>query len=55
MCNILITGASGMIGSLIVESCLQKDEIKQVTSITRKPSGIQHAKLIEAIQNDFLD
>jgi nucleoside-diphosphate-sugar epimerase len=55
MLNILIAGASGMIGSLIVESCLQKDEIKQVTSITRKPSGIQHAKLIEVIHTDFLD
>ncbi len=55
MLNILIAGASGMIGSLIVESCLQKDEIKQVTSITRKPSGIRHAKLIEVIHTDFLD
>lgn len=55
MPNILITGASGMIGSLILESCLQKDEIKQITSITRKPSGIQHAKLIEVIHTNFLD
>jgi uncharacterized protein YbjT (DUF2867 family) len=55
MKNILITGASGMIGSMILDMCLQQDEVKQVTSIVRKPSGKEHAKLVEVVHADFLN
>ncbi len=55
MKNIIITGTSGMIGKLILENCLQRNDVKMVTSITRKTLGIQHPKLIEIIHNDFLD
>jgi nucleoside-diphosphate-sugar epimerase len=55
MKNILITGSNGMIGSLILQKCLKRDDVVKVTSITRKPLGIYHPKLIEIIHNDFLD
>lgn len=53
--TILITGATGMIGGLILQDCLKSTEIKSVISIVRKPSGIKHKKLKEIIYSDFLD
>jgi nucleoside-diphosphate-sugar epimerase len=55
MKNILITGTNGMIGKLILQICLKRDDVAKVTSITRKPLGIYHPKLVEVIHTDFLD
>jgi nucleoside-diphosphate-sugar epimerase len=55
MKNILITGTNGMIGKLILQICLERDDVAKVTSITRKPLGIYHPKLVEVIHTDFLD
>lgn len=53
MKRVLITGASGMIGSLILEQCLASEEISEVISLVRKPSGQQHHKLLEVEVSDF--
>jgi nucleoside-diphosphate-sugar epimerase len=55
MKNIIITGTNGMIGNLILQICLNRDDVEKVTSITRKSLGIYHHKLEEVIHNDFLD
>ena len=55
MKNVLIAGSNGMIGNLILHNCLGSDEVKQVTSITRKSLGIKHPKLVEVLHSDFLD
>jgi nucleoside-diphosphate-sugar epimerase len=55
MKNVVITGTNGMIGNLILQICLKRDDITKVTSITRKPLGFYHPKLVEVIHNDFLD
>lgn len=55
MKNVIITGSSGMIGSLILENCLQRADVGQVTTISRKLSGIQHPKLKEVLHDDYLD
>jgi len=55
MKNAIIVGASGMVGSIVLRECLASDQIAQVTSITRKKSGINHPKLVEIIHNNFLD
>lgn len=55
MKNVLITGSNGMIGSLILYNCLNSPEVKQVTSLARKSTGIKHPKLIEVIHDDFLN
>ncbi len=55
MKHILITGSNGMIGKLILEYCLQRDDVSSITSITRKSTGIHHPKLVELIHDDFLD
>ena len=51
--NVIITGASGMIGNIILEHCLQDKHVNSVTSLVRKTSGLQHPKLREVIVNDF--
>ena len=55
MKNIIIAGASGMIGKLILEFCLQDLRVQKITSIVRTKSGIQHDKLIEIVHKDFND
>lgn len=53
--NVIITGASGMIGKLILDHCLESDQVKTITSISRKSLGCTNPKLIEIIHADFLD
>ncbi|MEO8088273.1 MAG: NAD(P)H-binding protein [Bacteroidota bacterium] len=55
MKRVIITGASGMIGGLVLQKCLSRPDVSQVTSIVRRSSGIVHSKLIEIIHADFLD
>ncbi len=44
-----------MIGNLILTKCIASEEVTQVTSIVRKPTGQQHPKLKEVIHTDFLN
>lgn len=55
MKNVIITGANGMIGNLVLQNCLQSNDIKQVITITRKPLNIHHAKLITILHDNFSD
>jgi nucleoside-diphosphate-sugar epimerase len=55
MKNVIITGTNGMIGGLILQYCLQRDDVESVTSVTRKSLGIQHPKLKEVIHQNFED
>lgn len=55
MKSVVIIGASGMIGNLVLKNCLSNPEISTVTSIVRRKSTIKHPKLVEIIHNDFLD
>ena len=55
MTNVIMTGATGMIGSLVLRQCLERDDVERVTSLVRRPSGVGHAKLREIIHSDFTD
>lgn len=55
MKNVIITGANGMIGNIILKECLQNKEIAKITCIVRKPLDFAHPKIIEIIHKDFLD
>lgn len=55
MKNVIITGATGMVGNIILHHCLDSEQIHQVTSISRRSTGIDHPKLKEIIHTDFLD
>ena len=55
MKNVIITGITGMIGGLVLDNCLKRDDVNNITTITRRKTGINHPKLIEVIHDDFLD
>jgi len=53
MKNVIIAGATGMIGGLVLDHCLKSPEIGKVTIIVRKPKGISDSKLTEVVHSDF--
>lgn len=55
MKNILIAGSSGMIGSLVLKSCLQNAAVAKITLLNRKPSGIADPRVTEILHQDFLN
>lgn len=55
MKKVLITGATGMVGGIVLRHCLEDDRIGEVVSISRRTVGIEHPKLKEVIHADFSD
>jgi uncharacterized protein YbjT (DUF2867 family) len=55
MKKILIAGSSGMIGNLVLQTCLENGDIGHITLINRKPSGLTDSRVTEVIHQDFLD
>lgn len=49
----IITGATGMVGGIVLQECLASDEISEIISISRRSTGIKHEKLSEIIHEDF--
>ena len=55
MKRVLIAGASGMVGNLILKDCLSSNKIEKVFSLARTKSSISDLKLQEEIIPDFTD
>lgn len=55
MLKIIITGTTGMVGEGVMQRCLENPNVEKVLSISRKPNGHQHPKLVELIHSDFTD
>lgn len=55
MKNIIIVGASGMVGKIILREALASTEVEKVTSLVRRPSGETHSKLQEITHENFND
>lgn len=53
--NVIITGATGMIGESVLDQCLKHPNIDKVLVISRRPIGIQHPKIIEKVIGDITD
>jgi uncharacterized protein YbjT (DUF2867 family) len=53
--NVLLFGATGMVGQGVLRECLLDPEVQSVLSIGRGTTGQQHAKLREFVHKDFLD
>ena len=51
--HVLLTGATGMVGSLVLDHCLQSPQVTRITSLSRRTCGIRHAKLNEVLVHDF--
>ena len=52
--KIIITGSTGMVGEGVLLECLANEDVAEVLSVSRKPSGITHQKLTEYIVPDFM-
>lgn len=53
--NVLLFGATGMVGTGVLIECLDDPRVGSVTSISRSQCGRSHPKLHEIIRRDFLD
>jgi uncharacterized protein YbjT (DUF2867 family) len=53
--NVIVTGASGMVGEGVMHECLNHPDVEKVLVIGRKPCGTSHPKLTEIIHKDFFD
>jgi uncharacterized protein YbjT (DUF2867 family) len=51
--KVIITGATGMVGQLVLDNCLKSDKISEIRSLVRKPTNKKHAKLREVVIQDF--
>lgn len=53
--NVVLFGASGMVGQGVLLECLEDPEVQRVVSVVRRPTGVTNAKLTEVVHGDFLD
>ncbi|WP_303923929.1 NAD-dependent epimerase/dehydratase family protein [Draconibacterium sediminis] len=53
--NVIITGATGMVGKGVLLECLDHETVEKVLVIGRNPLDISHPKLDELIHYDFSD
>lgn len=53
--NVILFGASGMVGEGVLLEILEHDEVANVLVIGRRPCGIVHKKLSEILHRDFFN
>ena len=53
--NVVLVGASGMVGGYALRYLLEDPAVAQVTSVGRRMLAVSHAKLKEVLHRDFAD
>jgi uncharacterized protein YbjT (DUF2867 family) len=53
--NIVIFGATGMVGQGALRECLRDPEVHRVLSVGRSATGMQHPKLQEIVRRDLFN
>jgi uncharacterized protein YbjT (DUF2867 family) len=53
--NVILFGATGMVGQGVLRECLLDPDVQQILSIVRTPSGQHRTKLRELVHTDFFD
>lgn len=53
--KLLIFGGTGMLGQGVLRECLRADDVRQVTTVGRKASGVHDPKLQEIVHADLYD
>ncbi len=53
--NVLIFGATGMVGQGVLRECLNASDVEFVETIGRTATGAQHPKLREIVHSNLLD
>src|ERR1700722_4040399 len=51
--NVLLFGATGMVGQGVLRECLLDPDVQQVRIVGRTPTGIHHPKLREIVHSDL--
>lgn len=51
--KIIIAGATGMVGELVLKCCLNSTKITEIISLVRKPTTLDHPNLKEISISDF--
>lgn len=53
--NVIVTGASGMVGEGVLLECINHPDIASILVVGRRPCGTTHPKVKEIIHNDFFN
>ena len=53
--NVVIFGATGMVGRGVLLECLDDARVERVLVISRRQTGVNHPKIREVIHQDFFD
>ncbi|HKU14759.1 MAG TPA: NAD(P)H-binding protein [Steroidobacteraceae bacterium] len=53
--NVLIFGATGMVGQGVLRECLQAADVERVIAVGRTPTHVQHAKLRDLVVPNMAD
>jgi uncharacterized protein YbjT (DUF2867 family) len=53
--KIIIAGASGMVGKLLMENALADANVTEIVNLVRRPSSFHSPKIIELVVTDFSD
>lgn len=53
--NVILTGATGMVGEGVLHECLHHDAVEKVLVLGRSSCGVSHPKLKEIIHPNFFD
>lgn len=51
----VVAGSTGLVGSLLIQKLLASPQFAEVISVSRRPLGIQNAKLKEILISDFAE
>jgi len=53
--NVIVTGATGMVGKGVLLECLAHPDVERATVLGRNPTGLVHPKLREVVHADLFD
>jgi uncharacterized protein YbjT (DUF2867 family) len=53
--NILIFGATGMVGQGVLRECLAAADVQRVVAVGRTPTGIVHPRLADVVTPNLMD
>lgn len=53
--KVIVTGATGMVGSGVLLECLDHPDVERVLCLGRSPVGRRHPKLAELVREDLFD
>ena len=53
--NVLLFGATGMVGQGVLRECLRDPGVRSIVTVGRSATGQQHQKLKEVVSPDLMD